>query len=80
MRHWPAAAFWPEISAAYVDPSCCFSTRSTAEQWYRSASSTIFAVDPTNLPGAGVMDDFIPGMFERFTPDIQDPEAAMGSL
>ena len=76
---WPAAAFWPEISAAYVDAIVLLSTRSTAEEWYRSASSTIFAVDPASMPGAGGVDDFIPGMFDRFTPDIQNPEAAMAA-
>src|SRR5580704_18311967 len=74
---WPAAAFWREISAAYPDAIVVLSTRATAEDWYRSASSTIFAVDRSHMPGAGGTDDFIPGMFERFTPDIQSPEAAM---
>jgi len=55
------------------------STRSTAEEWYRSASATIFAVDPANIPGAGGRDDFIPGMFDRFTRDIQNPEAAVAA-
>jgi Sulfotransferase domain len=76
---WPAAAFWPEISAAYVDAIVVLSTRSSAEEWYRSASATIFAVDPASMPGAGGDDDFIPGMFDRFTADIQDPEAAMAA-
>ena len=76
---WPAAAFWPEISAAYGDAVVVLSTRSTAEEWYSSASSTIFAVDPTSMPGAGGPDDFIPGMFARFTADVRSPEAAMAA-
>ena len=76
---WPAAAFWPEICAAYDDAVVVLSTRATAQEWYDSASSTIFAVDPAIMPGAGGEDDFIPGMFDRFTSDIQNPEAAMAA-
>lgn len=76
---WPAAAFWSEISAAYADAIVVLSTRSTAEEWYRSASSTIFAVDRATMPGAGGVDDFVPSMLARFTPDVHDPEAAMAA-
>jgi hypothetical protein len=76
---WPAAAFWPEICAAYDHAVVVLSTRATAQEWYDSAGSTIFAVDPAIMPGAGGEDDFIPGMFDRFTNDIQNPDAAMAA-
>src|SRR4051794_39951115 len=39
---WPAAAFWPEISAAYPEALVLLSVRDSAEHWFRSASDTIF--------------------------------------
>lgn len=38
---WPGASFWPELSAAYPDALVLLSVR-PADEWYRSASSTIF--------------------------------------
>src|SRR5579875_3434001 len=73
---WPAAAFWPEISAAFPDALVLLSTRATAEEWYRSARATIFALDPASMPGAGSSEDFIGGMFDRFTRDLHNPDAA----
>ena len=76
---WPAAAFWREISAAYPMPSWCSrrgrAPRSgTAAPVRRSSPSTARACRaPVET------NDFIPGMFDRFTPDIQDPEAAMAA-
>src|SRR3954454_15327328 len=46
---WPAAAYWPEISAAYPDALVLLSVRSSADVWYRSAMETIFK----HLPGTG---------------------------
>lgn len=73
---WPVAAYWPELSAAYPDAPVLLSTRRSAEEWYRSASNTIFAIDPTTMPG-GPDPALFAGIFGRFTFDIGDPHAAM---
>jgi hypothetical protein len=38
------AAFWPELSVVFPDALVVLSTR-PAEDWYRSAASTIFHLD-----------------------------------
>src|SRR4051812_25302744 len=38
---WPAAAFWPELTASWPDAIVILSTRDP-DAWWRSASSTIF--------------------------------------
>jgi hypothetical protein len=73
---WPAAAYWPELSKMYPDAPVLLSTRTTAEEWYRSASQTIFAIDPTKMPGGGDP-GFAQGMFSRFTFHVNDAQAAM---
>lgn len=73
---WPVAAYWPELSAAFPDSPVLLSTRASAEEWYRSASRTIFALDPAKMPGAGDP-AFVKGMFSRFTFELADPQAAM---
>jgi hypothetical protein len=83
---WPAAAYWPEISAAYPDSLVLLSVRSSADEWYRSASDTIFKL----MPGAGGHDEPAPafiddnmqtfmGMMQRFTTDVQQGDAAMAA-
>lgn len=47
---WPMAAFWRPISEAFPDAVILHSTRSDAESWYRSASSTIFQ-SPQHVDG-----------------------------
>jgi hypothetical protein len=74
---WPAAAYWPEISEAYPDALVLLSTRSSAEEWYRSAQATIFSIDPTTLSSEGGTGDFISGIFRRFTLDLQNQSAAI---
>ncbi|MGH9093961.1 MAG: sulfotransferase family protein [Acidimicrobiales bacterium] len=71
---WPAAAYWPEIAAAYPDAIVLLSTRTSAEEWYRSASATIFAIP--DGPGDA---DVMAGIFGRFGADPRDPEAAMAA-
>jgi hypothetical protein len=41
---FPGAAFWRELSVAFPDALVVLSTR-PAEDWYRSAASTIFQLD-----------------------------------
>lgn len=77
---WPAAAFWPEIIAAYPDALVLLSTRNSAEEWYRSASETIFALMPEQIPDEGSDRSFLPQMMaERFTADLHDPAKAMAA-
>ncbi len=77
---WPAAAFWPEISAAYPDALVLLSTRASAEEWYRSARATIFAIDPVQMAArTGAGEDFFTGFFDRFTRDVGDPHAAIAA-
>lgn len=75
---WPAAAYWPELSVAFPDALVLLSTRASAEEWYRSASQTIFAIDPSKMPGAGDP-GFVEGMFSRFTFELDNPLAAMAA-
>ncbi len=73
---WPVAAYWPELSAAFPDAPVLLSTRASAEDWYRSASETIFAIDASKMMGAADR-AFIDGMFSRFTFELGNPQAAM---
>jgi hypothetical protein len=75
---WPAAAYWPEISEAYPEAVVILSTRASAQEWYESAASTIFAIDPATVLQDS-HEEFIPAVFGRFTPDIYDPAAAMAA-
>jgi hypothetical protein len=75
---WPVAAYWPELSAAFPDAPVLLSTRASAEEWYRSASQTIFTVARSKVPGGGDT-SFIDGMFSRFTFELDNPQAAMAA-
>jgi hypothetical protein len=74
---WPVAAYWPEIRAAYPDALVLLSTRATAEDWYRSASATIFKVDASIIAGEDGKD--FAAFFTRFTTDVHDPAGAMAA-
>jgi hypothetical protein len=71
---WPAAAVWDDVAAAFPDAPVLLSTRASADEWYRSASRTIFHVDT-----GGAMPDWqamTEEMFRRFSPDHLDEDAA----
>jgi Sulfotransferase domain len=70
---FPGAAFWPELSAVFPDAFVVLSTR-PAEEWYRSAASTIFQLDPESSP-------FIHVWRERFgfTDRLDDAEAVIAA-
>jgi hypothetical protein len=81
---WPAAAFWSEISASAPDAIVVLSTRKDATSWWKSASETIFAMVARGAPpdypgGAEDLAMIIELMNRRFTPQWQDPEAAMAA-
>jgi hypothetical protein len=75
---WPAAAYWPEISRAYPDALVLLSTRASAQEWYDSAASTIFAIDPATVLSEST-EEFITAVFRRFTAEIHDPAVAMAA-
>lgn len=47
---WPAASFWREITDEYPDALVLLSKRADAEEWWTSASRTIFAVEVPDAP------------------------------
>jgi Sulfotransferase domain len=72
---WPGASFWRELSAANPDALVVLSTRDP-EDWYRSASNTIFNVFNNPPPGLEQWFASVHKMFgERFSDDLRNPEA-----
>jgi len=77
---WPGAAFWRELSAANPDALVLLSVR-PADEWYRSASNTIFVgIQDWAEKGDPWMQAFVHGMRERFTDRFDDPEAMMAAF
>ena len=74
---WPAAAFWPEIAAAFPDAIILLSTRDSAS-WWKSASETIFA--PRDTPPPPPMAEMLAAVIgTRFTPNMKDKAAAIAA-
>lgn len=76
---WPAAAFWPELTAAYPDALVVLSVRPTLD-WWRSAERTIFDLIE-RPPGSDLVAAEQASMANamiaaRFTPDYRDQRAA----
>jgi len=81
---WPAAAYWPELSAANPDAIVLLSTRETPQAWWGSMEKTIIPTLTMELPadaqGMGEHRAMVLEMLEhRFTPGWQDPETAMAA-
>jgi len=75
---WPAAPFWPEISAAFPDAVILLSVRD-ADAWWKSASGTIFVALATYYADDAPDDGWTRmgrGMMNAFTPDWRDEAAA----
>jgi hypothetical protein len=73
---WPGAAVWRKINAAYPDALVLLSTRRTSDEWYTSASRTIFPIqDSAPPPGMEERLAMTHTMFDRLTPDWHDAEA-----
>jgi hypothetical protein len=47
---WPACAFWRPLADEYPDAIVLLSTRSSADEWWRSADDTIFKVSKREIP------------------------------
>ena len=76
---WPGAAVWDSIYAANPDAKVLLSTRQSADQWWNSASRTIFlAMGEARgaLPGGEEWHQMATAMMQRFSPRWQDEAAA----
>lgn len=78
---WPAASFWRELSAVWPDALIVLSTRDP-EDWWNSASRTIFAVlargaSPDDQGAAEELAMITDILERRFTSDVSDKGAAM---
>src|SRR5664280_2250052 len=83
---WPAAAYWPELSAANPDAIVLLSSRASAETWWGSFEATILQTLTMELPPEALamgMDKhraMVVDLFERrCTPDWRERDAAMAS-
>lgn len=74
---FPGALFWRELAAAFPEAKVLLSTRD-AEDWYRSASNTIFATPDSDalLPW---MHSLFRGMAERFSAEVGDRAAMIAA-
>jgi hypothetical protein len=68
---FPAAAVWRDIAAAYPDAPVLLSTRSSSDEWWRSASKTILTVRPEE-PEMAEWRAMTADMFGRISPDPSD--------
>jgi Sulfotransferase domain len=74
---WPGAAFWREILAVNPDALVLLSVRD-ADEWYRSATNTIFQSFDHAPPRAEAWLAAVKKMFgERFSNKFDDPDAMM---
>ena len=77
---WPGGSFWPELSAAFPDALVLLSVRDP-EDWYRSASSTIFLAFDKLPPEMGPwMNTFRQVMRERFCDQFDDATAMIDAF
>lgn len=75
---WPAASFWPEISAAFPDAIVLLSVRD-AESWWQSAHETIFPTSQAQKDTAWL--EMVNAMFtSRFTDELEDREACIAAF
>jgi len=75
---WPAAPFWREMSEAFPDAPILLSVRD-ADDWWRSASNTIFVALATYFAPDAPADGWTRmgrGMMTSFTPGWRDEAAA----
>lgn len=71
---WPSAAFWPELMRLYPGAKILLSQR-PAEDWWHSASNTIFpAIQKAEGPWRKMMDTLLAN---RFTTEIDHKDAAI---
>lgn len=74
---WPGASFWPELSRAHPDALVLLSVRDP-EDWYRSASNTIFmSFDRVPPELAPWMEAVRRLLGDRFSDHLDDPTTMM---
>jgi hypothetical protein len=77
---WPGASFWPELLAANPDALVILSVRG-AEEWYRSASNTIFiGLDRMSREPGSWMEAVRKLLRDRFCDKFDDPAAMMAAF
>lgn len=75
---WPAAAFWPELSAAFPDALVLLSVRDP-DSWWKSASTTIFQASQSMVGTPWYA--MVATMFStRFTPRLDDREICIAAF
>ena len=72
---WPTCGAWQSVAAAYPDALVLLSTRRSADEWWNSASRTIFEATKDSLGLSEEWHDMAMAMFRRFTPDWPDEAA-----
>jgi len=76
---WPAAGLWQQIHDAFPDALVLLSVRD-ADDWWASASQTIFPAIASGIPRPGhersTSDGMAEAMMARFTRDFCDEDAA----
>ncbi len=75
---WPGAGVWRQIHGAFPDAKVLLSTRRSTDQWWTSASRTIFQAMSSPIAGAEGMDawaEMAKAMTHRFTPEFPDEVA-----
>jgi len=76
---WPGASFWPELSSANPDALVLLSVR-PADDWYRSASDTIFTAMGSSDEELGPWLAAVRRMLaERFSNDFADRDAMIAA-
>lgn len=79
MVDFPGSMFWREAAAAFPDAPVLLSTR-PAEDWYRSASNTIFlAFDNTPPELRPWMEAVRRGLHDRFSDDFGNRDAMIAA-
>jgi hypothetical protein len=77
---WPGASFWPELLDANPDALVILSVRG-AEEWYRSASNTIFiGLDRLSRDPGSWMATVRTLLKDRFCDRFDDPAAMMAAF
>lgn len=75
---WPAASFWPELSAAFPEALVVLSVRDP-EEWYDSASRTIF-IDHNPAPETDWQDMWLEVAATRFTVKFNNRQACIDAF
>jgi hypothetical protein len=72
---WPGGAVWQEIAAAYPDAKILLSTRRSADEWWKSASNTIFDGIEERMAAGDPWLEMAMAMIRRLSPDFPDKDA-----